>query len=528
MTKPIKRRELGTLAAGATLAATMRPAAAATKVLRYVRNGNLTILDPIQTTAYVTRDHGYMIYDTLLAIDENNVVKPQMLAKYEVSADKMLWTFTLRDGLEWHDGKPVTSADCVPSVNRWMARDPMGQKLKDFVAELKAVDDKTFTLKLKEPYGLVLDSLGKPSSNTPFMMPKAVAETDPFKQIDSTVGSGPFIYVNAESKPGEKHVYIKNPKYKPRPEPASGLAGGKVVKVDRVEWRAISDQQQAVNALLAGEIDFIEQPSHDLHPLLKADANIKMWTLNPLGSLYFFRPNHLNKPFDDPKIRSALWYALNQEDFLRAAIGDSEHYKVCRSQFICGTRLESAAGMDGLLTSNFEKARAVLKDAGYDGTPIVLMHSTDLHVLANVAPVAKQLMEKAGFKVDMQSMDMQTLVARRAKRDAIDKGGWHAFITSPTSLDGLDPITASTFNAGCEKGWPGWPCDAEMEMLRDKYARETDPAKQKTLADAIQVRSIEITSHINLGQFLIVSAARKNVTGFIAAGPTVFWNVEKK
>ena len=297
--------------------------------------------------------------------------------------------------------------------------------------------------------------------------------TDPNKQISEFIGSGPFVFKTDEWKPGDKAVYVRFDKYKPRPEPPSGLAGGKVVKVDRVEWRAISDQQQAVNALLAGEIDFIEQPPHDLHALLEADANIKMWTLNPLGSLYFFRPNHLNKPFDDPEIRSALWYALNQEDFLRAAIGDAEHYKVCRSQFICGTRLESAAGMDGLLTSNFEKARAVLKDAGYDGTPIVLMHSTDLHVLANVAPVAKQLMEKAGFKVDMQSMDMQTMVARRAKRDPIDKGGWHAFITSPTSLDGLDPIMASTFNGGCEKGWPGWPCDAEMERLRDTYARET-------------------------------------------------------
>src|SRR5471032_1460436 len=209
----------GTLAAGATLTATMRPAAAATKVLRYVRNGNLTILDPIWTTAYVTRDHGYMVYDTLFAIDENNVVKPQMLDKYEVSADKTLWTFTLRDGLEWHDGKPVTAGDCVPSVVRWMGRDPMGQKLKDFVSELAVVNDKTFTLKLKEPYGLVLDSLGKPSSNTPFMMPKAVAETDPFKQIDSQIGSGPFIYSTTESKVGEKQIYLKNPKYQPHPEP---------------------------------------------------------------------------------------------------------------------------------------------------------------------------------------------------------------------------------------------------------------------------------------------------------------------
>ena len=187
------RRTLAALAAGAVLASA-GSALAQNKVLRFVQNGNLTILDPIWTTAYVTRNHGYLIYDTLFASDENNAVKPQMVDKYEVSPDKTVWTFTLRDGLEWHDGKPVTSEDCIASIQRWGKRDAMGLKLMDFVKEFKAVDAKTFQMVLKEPYGLVLDSLGKPSSNVPFMMPKAVAETDAFKQIDSQIGSGPFIY----------------------------------------------------------------------------------------------------------------------------------------------------------------------------------------------------------------------------------------------------------------------------------------------------------------------------------------------
>ena len=259
--KLVMRRTFAAIAAGAALAASVTleagPVWAQGKVLRFVQNGNLTILDPIWTTAYVTRNHGYFIYDTLFASDENNAVKPQMVDKYEVSPDKTVWTFTLRDGLEWHDGKPVTSEDCIASIKRWGARDAMGQKLMDFVKDFKAVDDKTFQMILKEPYGLVLDSLGKPSSQVPFMMPKRVADTDPFKQIDSQIGSGPFIYQNAESKPGEKHVYLKNPKYKPRSEPPSGLAGGKVVKVDRVEIIEMPDPQQQVNALINGEIDLI-------------------------------------------------------------------------------------------------------------------------------------------------------------------------------------------------------------------------------------------------------------------------------
>ena len=238
------RRTLTALAAGAVaILASAGTAVAQGKALKFVQNGNLTILDPIWTTAYVTRNHGYFIYDTLFATDENNAVKPQMVDKYEVSRRQAVWTFTLRDGLEWHDGKPVTSEDCIASIQRWGKRDAMGLKLMDFVKEFKKVDDKTFQMVLKEPYGLVLNSLGKPSSNVPFMMPKAVAETDPFKQIDSQIGSGPFVYVNAEYRPGERHVYIKNPKYKPRSEPASGLAGGKVVKVDRVEIVEMPDRQ---------------------------------------------------------------------------------------------------------------------------------------------------------------------------------------------------------------------------------------------------------------------------------------------
>ena len=467
--------------------------ARAETALRVVMNTDLKIVDPIWTTVYVTRNHGYMVYDTLFALDGGEEPKPQMVDTFSVSDDGLTYTFVLRDGLQWHDGAPVTAEDCVASIRRWGARDSMGQKLMRLSESWSVIDAKTFVLKLKEQTGLVLPALAKPSASPLFVMPKRVAETDPNKQISEFIGSGPFVFKTDEWKPGDKAVYVRFDKYKPRPEPPSGLAGGKVVKVDRVEWRAISDQQQAVNALLAGEIDFIEQPPHDLHALLKADANVKMWKLNPLGSLYFFRPNHLTSPSTMPgsAARCGMRSTRRTSCARPSAMPSTTRCAAPSSSAVRGSK--SAAGMDGLLTSNFEKARAVLKDAGYDGTPIVLMHSTDLHVLANVAPVAKQLMEKAGFKVDMQSMDMQTMVARRNKRDPIDKGGWHAFITSPTSLDGLDPITASTFNGGCEKGWPGWPCDAEMERLRDTYARETDPAKQKALADAIQVRSVEIT-----------------------------------
>src|SRR5436305_2255389 len=502
--------------------------AGAETTLKAVMHSDVKIVDPIWTTAYITRNHGYMVYDTLFAMDEKGEIKPQMVDKYDVSADKLTYTFTLRDGLLWHDGKPVTAEDCIASIKRWAAKDSLGQKVMGFVETITAADAKTFTIKLKEQTGLLIFALGKPSSNVPFMMPKRVADTDPNTQISDFTGSGPFVFKTDEWKAGDKAVYVKFDKYKPRSEPASGLAGGKVVKVDRVEWLAISDQQQAINALLAGELDYIEAPSHDLLSLVKADKNVKLVDWNPLGNQYTFRPNHLHPPFNNPMIREALGYAFNQTDFLAALIGEPTDYKTCKSEFPCGTAMSTDAGMAGLLESNFQKSKDLLKEAGYDGTPVVLMHSTDLQVLTNLAPVAKSLMEKGGFKVDMQSMDWQTLVARRAKKDPPNAGGWNAFMTSWVSADILNPVMAGLANAGCDKAMFGWPCDEVTEKLRDQFARETDPAKQKEIAAAVQKRNIEFTTHLFLGQWYLPAAVRKNVEGVLQAPAPVFWNVEKK
>jgi peptide/nickel transport system substrate-binding protein len=519
------------LAGAAVMAGALAMAApVSAQTLRVVMHSDLKIVDPIWTTAYIVRNHGYLVWDTLFAMDEKFEVKPQMVDSWKVSDDKLTYTFTLRDGLEWHDGKPVTAEDCVASIKRWAAKDSMGQKLMGATQELKVVDAKTFQLILKEPYGLVLQSLGKPSSNVPFMMPKRVADTDPNTQIagKDVIGSGPFIFKADEWKAGEKVVYLKNPKYKPRAEPPSGLAGGKVVKIDRVEWIWIADVQTSMNALINGEIDMIESPGHDLLPALAKEKDIKLFTSNPTGLQYTFRYNVLHKPFDNPKIRHAAAVAMSQEPFLQAVIGNKDYYKTCKAMFVCGTPLETTAGMDGVLNGDSAKAQQLLKEAGYDGTPVVLMQSTDLQALANLAPVAKQQLEKAGFKVDMQSMDWQTLVSRRTKKDLPNAGGWNAFLTAWVAADILNPVMAGFFNSSCDKAMFGWPCDTEMEKLRDQFAKETDPAKQKAIVEAVQKRWLEYPTHVHLGQWNSPFALRKNVDGNMVAPVTVFWNITKK
>jgi peptide/nickel transport system substrate-binding protein len=531
MVMTIRRALVRAALAAALCAAALLPGireAGAETVLRVVPHSDLKILDPIWTTAYISRNHGYLIYDTLLGMNAQQEPQPQMAEKWEVSADKLTYTFTLRDGLKWHDGAPVTSEDCIASIKRWGARDSMGQKLMTSVASFQAVDPKTFKLILKEPYGLVLLSLAKPSSNVPFMMPKRVAETSPSEQISDYTGSGPFIFKKDEWRPGEKAVYIKNPDYKPRAEKPSWTAGGKVVKVDRVEWLAIPDAQTAVNALIAGEIDMIEDPSLDLLPVLQADPNVGLFDFNTLGNQFVFRFNSTQPPFDKPKIRQAAFAAFNQQDFLQAQIGDSKYYKTCVALFICGTTFATDKGTAPYFHSDFALSQKLLKEGGYDGTPVLLMHSTDLQVLTNLAPVAKSLLERGGFKVNMVDMDWQSVVARRAKKVPVSEGGWNAFLTSWVAADILNPVSAAFLVANCEAAAPGWPCDEEMEKLRDAFAHETDPAKQKQIAEQVQLRAIEVGTHVWVGQWYKPLAYRKDrIDGWVASPAPLFWGVTK-
>jgi peptide/nickel transport system substrate-binding protein len=524
--RPRRGRALAALLAALGLAAA--PAASAETVLRAVMHSDLKIIDPIWTTALISAHHGYLVYDTLFSLDEKLQVRPQMVERWDVSADKLTYTLVLREGLQWHDGAPVTAEDCVASIKRWGARDSTGQTLMSFIVELAAADARTIRIVLREPFGLVIDMLGKTGGNVAFMMPRRVAETDPNKQITDATGSGPFIFKRDEWKAGEKAVYLRNPRYKPRNEPPSGFAGGKVAKVDRIEWIWIPDTQTQVNALLNGEVDLIEAMPYDLLPLVEKDKNIRIQVIDKAGRQYIMRFNTLLKPFDNPRIRQAAVHALRQKPFLEANVGDARFYRECKSLFPCGLPLESGKGWEDRLNGDTAKAKQILQEAGYDGTPLVMLHQTDLVNHSSLAPVAKPQLEAAGFKVDMQSMDWQTLVARRTKKDPAAQGGWHLFFTSSGALSIPDPVSNFFLNASCEKSMYGWPCDAEIEKLRGAYARETDDGKRFEIAQQAQLRVIDFPTHVQLGQFTVPTALRGNVSGLLTAPAITFWNVEKK
>ncbi|MFQ5984329.1 MAG: ABC transporter substrate-binding protein [Alphaproteobacteria bacterium] len=526
----LKKLMMTVMAVAALSFAAIPQQATAETVLRGTLDASVKVLDPIWTTSYSTRSHGFMVYDTLFGLDADFNVQPQMVDTYSISEDALVYTFTLRDGLKWHDGTPVTSEDCVASIKRWGARDGMGQELMGATESLDVVNDKTFTLTLKEPYGLVLLSLAKITSNVPFMMKKEHALTDPHEQVKEVIGSGPFKFVKEEFSPDTVAVYVKNEDYVPRDEPASNSAGGKVPRVDRVEFVWIPDPTTTVNALIAGEIDYMQLPPVDFLSKLEETEGVTVEIFDPLGNQPLIRPNHLQPPFDNPKARQALLWITDLDTSLRAAVGnDPKMFNVCPSMYPCGTPFSSDIGSEALLKQDFEKAKQLLAEAGYKGEPIVVLHATDDYVISNQTLVTAQNLRNAGVNVEMQAMDWSTLVSRRAMKTKPEEGGWHIFQTWFNGPDFLNPVEHMAIGGGCENAWFGWPCDEEIEKLRTAFAREPDLAKQKEIAQAIQERAYEQVSYVPLGTYYQPVAYRSDrLEGLVKSPVQLFWNVSKK
>lgn len=493
--------------------------------LKFVPHADLKVIDPIWTTAYITRNHGYMIYDVLFSLDKDLKVQPQMVDTWEVSADGLQYTFTLRDGLKWHDGQPVTGEDVVASIKRWGQRDGQGKLLMKFTENLEAVDAKSFRLTLKEPFGLVLDALAKPSSNVPFIMPARIAATPADEQIKEPIGSGPYKFVKEEWQPGHKVVYVRNPDYVPRAEPPGFAAGGKQVYVDRVEWLYIPDVATASAALERGEVDYWEDPPLDFVPVLEKMPNVKVSFYDPVGSQGWLRPNHLHPPFNNEKARQALLWMVSQELYMQAAVGDKKFWRTCPAYFMCGSPYESDAGSEAVMEQNLEKAKQLLQEAGYDGRPIVLMDPTDLADLHAFTLVTQQLLTKIGVKVDLQSMDWSTLVSRRAEKKKPEEGGWNLFHTSWVFPDLFTPAVNQGTVGACEGAWFGWYCSEQMEKLRAEWAKTTDEAQRKQIATEIQKLAYKEVPYVPLGQWVSPRAYRDHVKGVLDFPAPILWNI---
>lgn len=496
------------------------------KTIRAVMHAPLRTTDPAINTAWTGRNHGLNIYDTLFATDSNFQIKPQMVEAYDVSSDGLTHTFHLRSGLKFHDGAPVTSADVIPSLQRWGKRDTMGGRMMALVAQFEAVDERTFQIVMKAPYGQVLQTLGKPSSIIPFILPARLALQPPEQPIMEFVGSGPFRFVASEFRPGSRAVYERNADYVPRQEPPDGLAGGKVVKVDRYEWISMPDMQTAANALINREIDFLEAAPHDLLPPLAAARGVTVADYNPQGFMSVCRMNWLTEPFDRPEIRQAVMYASDQVDWLDAQVGNPEYYQTTAAMFGAGTPLASEIGWN--TRPDLAHAKHLLAKGGYSGAPVVMLQGTDSPLLFGSSTVTAQKLRALGMNVNVLTMDWGSILARRVKQEPASRGGWSMYHYVTTTTELMNPLANTLVDAkGKVGGFPGWPEDGQIESLRDKFAFESEPAGQKAVAEAIQARAYDVVTHIPGGQFRQPVSHSSALKGIVKAPAPLFWNVEK-
>lgn len=501
------------------------------QTVRAVMHAELKHLDPHWTTADITQVHGYMVYDTLFSLDEKGQTQPQMVESYRVSPDRLTYTFTLRDGLKWHDGKPVRSADVVASLKRWAVKDAAGQKLLARTASLEVAGEKGFVLKLKEPYGLVLRALGKEYSYVPFILPERHAVQDPAKPFEGEkIGSGPFVFAEKEWVPGAKTVYLKFKEYLPRKEPASHYAGGKKVNVERVEFIVIPDQSTAVAALEKGEVDYLQRPHMDQWPLLRKNANIGMYQSDV--SQMQIHPNHLNPPFDNVKARQALMLMTRQEDYLQAIAGDPANWRTCYTYLGCKGWLETDIGAELLKQQDLERAKRLLAEAGYKGERIVVMAPSDFATINAASLTTAATLRKLGVNVELQTVDWGTLTSRRPIKDPPDKnpGGWHIFHTYSGYAGVKDPWGHGNVSTACEKAWFGWPCSPAATKLLEDLANlpPEGEAFKKGLA-AYHAALMENIPYVPLGEFFQFGAYRKDrLSGVLPTPHAVFWGLGKK
>ena len=515
--------------AAAAVSALARPSlAAGARPLVFVPQANLTSLDPVWTTATVTRNFAFLVYDMLYGRDEGLVPRPQMVEGHVVDDDGKRWTMRLRDGLRWHDGTPVLARDCLASLQRWMKRDPTGATLQARLDAIEAPDDRTLIWRLNKPFPLLPYYLSK-TQPQPVMMPERLARTDPFKQVTDVVGSGPFRFLPDEYNSGSHAAFARFDGYVPRQEPPSFNAGGHVAKVERVEWRIIPDPATAASALSAGEVDWVELPQPDLVPMLKKQSGVVTGLLDIYGTVGVLRPNHLQPPTDNAAFRRVLLAAINQEDEMIGAMGDDPStWRAPMGFFLPGSKAANDAGMDAVRKRPSEaELKRMLAASGYKGEKVVFLHPTDQVVYNALSTVAVDAFRRIGVNVDEQMTDWGTVVQRRPSKEPIDKGGWSMWPAGAPGPEFVDPLLANTLRSNGAKAWFGWPEDPRLEAAYAAWIDAPDDAERHRQEVAFQEAAFQSVPLIPLGQYLPHAAWRSNITGLVKGPAPVFWGAEK-
>jgi peptide/nickel transport system substrate-binding protein len=498
------------------------------RVLRFVPQADPAILDPVVTTGLVSRNHGFLLFDTLYGVDGQFRPKLQMLEGHAIDNDGLLWTMKLRDGLKFHDGSPVLARDVVASLRRWGVRDTFGISLMAAVDELSAPDDRTIRWRLKRPFPLMPDCLGKVGTITAAIMPERLAKTDPMIPVKEMIGSGPFRFVADEYVGGSRVVYAKFDGYVPRSEPSDLLSGAKIVNFDRVEWQTIPDPATATAALQQGEVHWVEQPLADLLPSLKASKNLKVEVLDPTGAVGVIRFNQLFAPFNNPEIRRIVLGAVTQSEFMTAAVGnDPTLWKDKCGFFPPGSPMANDEGMEALTGPRDLAASAkALRAAGYNGEPVTMMAPSDYPSINAMSLVTAELLGKLGMKIDFVAMDWGSMLRRMANREVPAKGGYNLFCTYSPGFSHYNPAAHNFLRGSGDLATYGWSVSPKLEALRDRWFDAADDAARLQIGRDMQKQAFIDVPYIPLGLFYQPTAYRSDLTGMIK-GPPLFWNLKR-
>ena len=489
------------LAGAAALAAPSIVRAEAQSTLTFVPHADLASLDPVWTTADITRNFSLAVYDTLYGFDADFAVQPQMVAGETVSSDGKQWDLTLRDGLKFHDGSPVLARDCVATIKRWGQRDPMGTALIARIDEIGAPSDKVIRIRLKKPFPLLTYALAQVYCA---IMPERLAQTDAGEQVKEAVGSGPFKFLAAERVPGQWVVFEKNPDYVPRKDGKPSFnAGPKIVHFDRVVWNFLPDPGTASAALQQGEVDWWENPPIDLVPQLKSDKRLVVAVKDRTGEIGCLRFNHLHPPFDKPAVRRAVLSAIDQKDVITAFAGaEPSIMKVDVGLFVPGTPLASDVGVEITRGSkDYAKIKQELAAAGYNGEKVVVLAATTIPSIWAEASVATDVLKQIGMNIDLQALEWGAVVSRRASKEPVDHGGWNIFYTYLGGFGNISPGPNIAIRGTGTKAWFGWPTDPDMESLREAWFEAPDLAAQQKICREMQVHFWQNPTHVPLGMY---------------------------
>ena len=495
------------------------------KVLKVSLSTELQILDPIVTRINSARVFAYLVYDTLVGMDSAGNFRPQMLDRWDVSNDKLTYTFTLRDGLAWSDGTPVTSEDCVASIERWAKRDPFGGAMMDAVADLRPIDARHFVMQLRRPFAFVIEALGRSGHQIPVMMPARLARLDAAKPVPEVVGSGPFIFLQKEWRPGDVASFVPNPRYRPRPEAPDGLAGGKVVKLDRVDIVSIADQTTRSSALEAGELDWLEIAPLDYVASLRANRGIVVGKPRGIDQfLAVLNVNHADPPFNNIKVRKALQAAIVQPEIV-AAVGlpDDLVTPFCGSIYMCNAPASTDAGTDVLKSAGTERARQLLKESGTRASP-----SSSSTPGLPPCSIRSAWWWRPSCAGRVSTCRSSRGTPPRCSSAAFSEPAGRSCRSSSNGIDLMNPLASQLVAGNCLETAPGWYCDPKMTDLLQRYAVTSEPGEQRRLAEQIQVAFHDNVNYVIAGQFAAPAAWRSSLTGVVPFAFPVFWNVTRR